>query len=58
MVVDVIVDEGRNEVVGMVIARLHPKHQRGICTLAGILEVVGQQLIVKELVILSLSSKA
>ncbi|RZR79129.1 hypothetical protein BHM03_00004755 [Ensete ventricosum] len=58
MVMDVIVDEGRNEVVGMVIARLHPKHQRSICTLAGVLEVVGQQLIVKELVTLSLSGEA
>lgn len=54
MVADMVIDEGRDEVVGVVVTRLQPQKQRNIVLLTGFLEIPRQQLIFKEFVILPL----
>lgn len=56
MMTDVIFDEGCNEKVRMIIAGLQSQNQRNTLLLAGFLKVLRQELIMEELVILSLSA--
>lgn len=55
MVADVIIDEGGNEIVGVIITRLQPQEEWNINTPACLLKLVWQQLIImQEFVILPL----
>ena len=44
----VVLDEGRDEVVAVVVARLAPQRQRVTCILAGLLEPLGHQLLLEK----------
>src|SRR5688572_2815389 len=46
----VVLDEGRNEVVAVVVTRLPPQRQRVAGILAGLLETIRHQLLLEELV--------
>ena len=54
MVADVIINECGNEVEGMIITGLQAQYEWNISTLACLLKLVWQQLIVQEFVILPL----
>lgn len=54
MVADVIVNEGGNEIIGVIIPRMHAYKKRNIHGSACLLKLVGQQLIMQEFVIFPL----